>query len=391
MVLRVQPVPVDASGEWLYRVPGQWTMDILAVTGSVNVHDGNLYAATIDGPASVLPAGRPFSFEWMASMPFAVFPGVPAPQMFAMRTNPPFTGANGLSSAWTAAQVFDMAAYTFSGALTPNTAINGTWPHVWCVTVRGDGTRNVYRDGVNVISRPAAAVFIALAATAWEWGVSPTAAIPIQQGTFGGTLQNLSTYGVELTPARVAAHAAARASAAGYVAAVMADAPRAFYLLDEAQPTAVAIDSSGNGRNATYHANGHIAQVAGLYGWGNAVELGTAVIPPHPVLSVQYTPALEVTDGTTAVIQCPFTTTLTTGNVRTLTWAAEQFGIIPGVPNVSATIGTPALHLPPGYTIGSRNIGQAALPVWTNVNLWWDDASADYALPFDYENLLILG
>lgn len=391
MVLRVTPVTVPATGDWSFEVPGQWEMDVLAVTGTLLAGDPNKWGAVLDMPISALPAGYPFSVEYISSMPY--LSAVTAPRLSLLTGQPvaPPSGLNGISWDWPVTSNANLAGYAFSGAFIPGAYLGVTWPHHWVLTVDGGGGARVYRNGVLVGTLGTGVTFLTFGFANLRWGTQTSGNVGVAFGCFPGTLQALALYGAVLTPAQVAAHFAAIGGSAGYQAAVLAQAPRAFYLLDEAQPTPVAVDSSGNGRNATYHQNDSGLQVPGLFGWGNAFQMGGLTIPTRPTASGNVVAALSITDGTSEIVRVPAPVAAGSPITRTYAWATDQKGTIPDVNAAQTYIGVPPLWLPAGYVIRSVTTTNGATPAWSNVNIWWDDHSADPPHRGDYRNVLILG
>lgn len=216
-------------------------------------------------------------------------------------------------------------------------------PHM--VAWRFDGTTyRFYIDGVQISTGNVASIFPWQVPTRYDFSNTS------QQfgGGFAGTvLDELAVWSRDIGAARIAAHYAARGTFAGYSAAVLADAPDAYYHLDDVQ-----------GANPTR------------------------------------TVALVVTDGRDVIGTYPTLAAVPDSTVEQYTWLPTNSYNVP-VPGATVqTVAIPPLVLPSGYTIGTATDQMNVGDQWSDITLWYDysytSGGGAIAEP-GYRNLLILG
>lgn len=221
---------------------------------------------------------------------------------------------------------FDSGAATGPATLSSpvGTFVNDANPHHIVGTADAAGM-TLYYDGVAV-----AAVAAARTGTGNLLGIQIGNLVPGPFASRAHVVGQVACYPSVLSGARVAAHfAAAAVSGAAYSAAVLADAPRCYYKMDDA--------------------------------------LGRGLV----------TPTLVVTDSANEVLRIPPAQQLSVAGSVLFSWQ-------PGLNSSDAiptgevvTVAVPSLILPPGYTVGTETPDLSTTSRWTNVKVWWDSNVMD--------------
>jgi hypothetical protein len=369
MVLYVVNVPNPPPGvDWQYTVPGQYIEDIVSVTATlattanpttaVNGVTGNAYPATYQSAAQL---------TWQATGPYggtsnyAVTVGAPINTIADIAQGASTTDFNRATfsiGAWAkipaattgrfpifASDQFDLGGhargYMFQGhqsagqeflslqwkggeQLSTGTFPGGTWTHV---AVTWD-TANIrfYKNGV-LDSTFAAAVLFDAISNPVDLGGNQAANLEVFQGSLGGIFYNDSV----LTAGQILAYVTASAtSAAAYQTAVLADSPRALWMMNEG------ISTSGR------------------------------------------TPSLAIGNGITNVgLYTPGIPPASSGSPFTYSWLTTLSSNTHAGGTSTITAAIPDLILPAGYTIGTYTPDIAPTDQWSNIVIWWDSTFMD--------------
>ena len=362
----VRPPNPPPGVDWVDVVPGQYLYDVTGIYATLNTgsgltfpfadSSGNGYDGTIhlNPPATAVQVvQRPGLVPGNASTRFGVtstpanyaYGGVPGPINFDLGQS--FT-VEFLALAEAFAQdslmcFFDSGALTVSIEILATGSIQMTRtldfsayrcvgpflfdgnPHLIDVVLPWAGGFVVYVDGL-----PTALTF--------ETPAGARTAGPVNgYGMFIGaggpplfeTVDEFALYPFALTAGQVAARQAARGSFAAYSASVLADAPAAYYHLDEV---------AGTGRQVV----------------------------------------LDVTDGTNLVEEIPsgFPAVVTPGPYN-YSWQPKLNSADQSPGGTLTTVPLPRLVLPAGYTIGTRTLDLQPTDQWSDIAVWWDSDIMD--------------
>lgn len=372
MALQGLTVPSPAQGtDWSYTVPGQYVLDVRAVTAQL--------AATAD-PGTAVDAG-PNGYN-------GVYSGAPN---ITWGVTGPFGGGGGLAIQQTAHSAdqyifeyvnsggqFDVSTFSvdaivaFSGvginAMNDLVAIRsasasppGKWRWIFGL---GTSPNSLQMDpslgvgitlGTGITSNVYTHVGFSWDGTQWIGYINGTAAVthvgdppgltftdlPLTVGgdlispqCFDGKIAAVAVYSGALSAARFAAHQAAIAtSAAAYKSAVLADTPLALWMLDET------------------------------------------------VQHFQRSVTLQVTDGTNLLGQFPGFEPAQQSPLFHFTWATDASSASQSGDQSVTFLPIPPLKLYPGMVLRSETLDLTALDQWSDIVVWAD--TSDSSIPPD--------
>lgn len=365
MTLRTVAIPAPPAGQDFFTVvPGQYLYDVTGITATLNTGggpptvlvdaSGNGFDGTYTGVPLSVPGLVPgdAATDWSgppsatAHVPFGVIDwtadwtvewwaqGVQGAQASALYvvngTDPTYTtqltvdvNALGVVTVQqvTSAVTVDSWGTAFFAVPTPGD------PHYIVATyTAGTGAIAVYVDGAAVPTFDAGPGPFSLAGLTDIYLPAPPSA-----GNFAGpTVEDeLAIYGAALSAGQVATHyAAGLVDIATYETAVLADAPAAYYHLDDA--------SAGGPRQVALF----VATSTGLV---ELIPTGFAEIDPGGPAMYSWQPNLPASSQTPS------------GSLT--------------------TVAIPRLLLPAGYTVGSDTLDIGVDDQWSDITLWWDDTA----------------
>lgn len=382
MPLYVIDVPDPPAGtDFVYTVPGQYLENITTVTARLNAtgpvpcpcfpaneHSACAFATVFGPPTGSLtlpiPSFDPLAGPWTVEAIVRGLPDGSSADMQVIATHPLVNAPGVEALAITSSALFGGIVSWDNGQ--GNQMGYGAkpgrvecWSHL-CITSGGSGAGKkvtAYWDGVQV-AQANANIYVQTAFDSVQVGghASPRTAQAF------GAMSDVSLYHAELSAAQVAAHAALVCTdMSAYRAAVLADGPQVYYVLDDAVGSVTAADASGN----AFTANQFGTLVFGAPG------VGQNAVPPNPARTV----LLDITDGTTLVAEYPPSATQPDSTGTDYSW-------IVGAPSQASVPGTqaiplPNLVLPAGYTIGSSTAAMQPADQWTDIKVWWNSDLMD--------------
>lgn len=369
MTLRTVPVPTpDAGFDWATVVPGQYLYDVTGITATLDTGAAGMLCADASGnsnhgvysgaaglptfvpsliagadlAADFTPPAFPFGATHHVNLPTSVFePSGPfSIELWLERTDAlPGGGVGAILGGLDSATLTDFRFVGFGGGgLSVNQNFPGADYEVFAdpfvdmaphhLVFTWDGvTGAFYIDGANVPLDSAFGAFGPVDFSSLQ--VAGNANIGFADAIF----DEYAIYPAALSAGQVAAHYAAGAvSFAVYTAAVLADAPVAYYHLDGA--------GDGGARQP-------VLIVTLPTGTVEAIPTGFALASGAGPYDYSWQPRL------------PASTQTPSGDLT--------------------TVAIPRLLLPAGYSVGTYTPDLVASDQWSDITLWWDDAAMNAA------------
>lgn len=385
MVVRVTNVPNPAAGhDWTFTIPGQWNVELLAVTATLVTTANPASAPDASGNSRPLTYTNNVGVTYGVTGPFAGTPNHAVNQSNAARGLGTAIGTRAASTDWNTATISVGGFVKFTSALT-----EAMWEANQIIGGQQQGWRfdtdNSNPPKMELSAFHIGTIFLSNGVSVGAWHL------------VGCTYDGVTlTYYVD--------GAAAGSSAATFTVAAIAE-PMAIGGRSDLQVNAELIGSMAGwfvnanvlaaGRWSTYYTD---ATTVG------AAQYKADVLADAPLAlwmmddlqtQTSRTSTLTITDGTQQVGNYPGGTITGSAPSFQWTWSAQGSSLAQSPGAQVNLVAIPDLILPPGYTVGTRTLDLVSTDQWSNINVWFEDGTGPGGQPpagnLAYTNVRIMG